>query len=54
VPVIESAVTLLAMGKFKEPVPIQMTVSVNSKSDLESKSIGCKAYSGGYLLKKNT
>ena len=32
-PVIESAVTLLAMGKFKEPVPIQMTVSVNSKSD---------------------
>ena len=33
VPVIESAVTLLAMGKFKEPVPIQMTVAVNSKSD---------------------
>ena len=33
VPVIESAVTLLAMGKFKEPVPIQMTVAVNSRGD---------------------
>ena len=33
VPVIESAVTLLAMGKFKDPVPIQMTVAVTSKSD---------------------
>ena len=47
VPVIESAVTFLAAGKFREPTALSMTVAVSTKSDPNN-----QAHRMGSLLRR--